>query len=89
MQWLVVGSVRLHELVDAVGVEITHLRDQPGPTDGGADELLVGLTAEHGHRGVPHRGQDDRPRVDQGAVEIEEDDGVPHAADRIHGVRRP
>ena len=85
---LVVGAVHVDELVDPVGVEVVHLRDQAGPADRGAHELLVRLAAEHGHRGVAHRGDDDRPRVDQGAVEIEEDDAVAHAARSYLGRAR-
>ncbi len=36
---------------------------------------------------MPHRRDDHRPGVDQGAVEVEEDDRVPHGADASH--RRP
>ena len=79
---LVVGAVDVDELVDAVGIEVAHLRDQARAADRGADALLVRLAAEHGHGGMSHRGEDDRPRVDQGAVEVEEDDAVPHDRDR-------
>ena len=47
---LVVRAVGLHELVDPVGVEVAHLRDQPGPADRRANELLVRLAPEHGER---------------------------------------
>ena len=77
---LVVGAVHVDELVDAVRVEIAHLGDEARAADRGAHELLVGLAAEHRHGRVPHRGEDDRPRVDQGAVEIEEDDAATHEA---------
>ena len=79
---LVVGAVHLDELVDPVRVEVAHLRDQARAADRGADELLVGVAAEDGPRRVPHRGEDDRPGVDQRAVEVEEDDRVAHAVDR-------
>ena len=87
VQRLVVGAVDVDELVDAVGVELVHLRDQAGPADRGAHELLVRLAPEHGHGRMPHRGDDDRPRVDQGAVEIEEDDADTACADRIRAAR--
>ena len=77
---LVVRAVGVDELVDAVGVEVAHLRDQAGPADRGADELLVRLAAEHRQRGVAHRGEDDRPGVDQRAVEVEQHDGEAHGA---------
>ena len=78
------GPVRVDQLVDAVGVEVAHLRDEARPADRSADELLVRLLPEHGEGGVPHRGDDDRPGVDQRAVEIEEDDaGTRMRRDRI------
>ena len=77
---LVVGAVDLDELVDPVGIEVVHLGDQTRPADRRLDPLLVRLQAEHGHRGVAHRGDDDRPGVDQRAVEVEEDDAVAHGA---------
>ena len=85
---LVVRPVRVDQLVDAVGVEVAHLRDQPRPADRRAHQLLVRFAAEDGERGVLHRGQDDRPGVDQGAVEVEEDD-VAHAVDRSQGRDSP
>ncbi len=75
---LVVEPVRLDQLVDAVRVEVAHLGDEPGAADRGADELLVRLPPEHGERRVLHRREDDRPRVDQRAVEVEEDDAEAH-----------
>jgi hypothetical protein len=42
----------LDELVDPVGIEVTHLRDQARAADRRADELLVGLAAEDGQRRV-------------------------------------
>jgi len=85
---LVVQAIGLHELVDPVGVEVAHLGDQARPTDRGAHQLLVRLTTEHGQRRMLHRGQDDRPGVDQRAVEVEQDDAS-HVADRSLGVRDP
>ena len=75
---LVVRPVHVDELVDAFGVEVAHLRDQAGAADRGPDGLLVRLPAEDGQRRVLHRGEDDRPRVDQRPVEVEEDDGEAH-----------
>ena len=74
VQRLVVRPVGLDELVDALGVELAHLRDQSRAADRRAHELLVGLAPEHGRASVAHRSEDDRPRVDQRAVEVEEDD---------------
>ncbi len=89
VQRLVVGAVDVDQLVDAIRVEIAHLRHEPLPTDGGTHSVLVGLTAEHGDRRVTHRGHDDRPRVDQGAVEVEEDDAVAHRPIVSTSVGRP
>ncbi len=77
------GAVGLDELVHPIGIEVTHLRDQPRAADRRADELLVGLTAENGQRRVLHRGDDDRARVDQRAVEIEEDRVEAHGRRKI------
>ena len=78
VQRLVVRAVDAHELVDARRVERVHLRLEPGPADRG-EQLGVGvLAAEHGLGGVAHRREDDRAGVDDGAVEIEEDDRVAH-----------
>ena len=74
------GAVDVDELVDPVRVEVAHLRDQARPADRGAHELLVRLAPEHGHGRVAHRGHDDRPGVDQRAVEVEEDDAVLHVS---------
>ncbi len=75
---LVVGTVDVDELVDALGIELAHLGDQALPADRGAYELLVRLAAEHRDRRMAHRGEDDRPGVDERAVEVEEDDAVAH-----------
>ena len=71
------------------GIEIAHLRHEPRPSDRCTDAILVRLDAEHGQRSVTHRRQDDRPRVDEGAVEVEEDDGVAHDGDRRGAARPP
>ena len=78
---LVVRAVDGDELVDAVGSERVHLRLEPGPADG-RHQLFVGrLGAEHLLRGMPHRGEDDRAGVDDGAVEVEQNDRKTHGAD--------
>ena len=80
VQRLVVRPVHLDQLVDAVGIELAHLAVEPGAADRGAHLDLVHLGAEHRLHGVPHRREDDRPGVDQRAVEVEEDDAVAHVA---------
>ena len=80
MERLVVCAVGVDEPVDAVGVEVTHLRDEAGAADRGADKLLVRLRPEDGHGRVSHRGEDDRARVDQRAVQIEEHNPKAHAS---------
>ena len=50
MERLVVRAVHLDELVDAVGIEVAHLRDQALSADRRLDQLLVRLLPEHGHR---------------------------------------
>ena len=78
MQRLVVGPVDADELVDPVGREGGHLRLEPRPADR-LEELLVRVVAtEHLARRMTHRGEDDRAGVDDGAVEIEQNDGEAH-----------
>ena len=87
---LVVLPVRLDQLVDAVGVEVAHLRDDARPADRRAHELLVGISRPRTvSDGVLHRGEDDRPGVDQRAVEVEEDDREAHAAIVARGRGSP
>ena len=75
VQRLVVRAVDAHELVDPVGVEGTELGLEARPADR-LHQLLVGvLAAEHLAGRVAHRREDDRAGVDDGAVQIEEDDG--------------
>ena len=75
VQRLVVRAVDADELVDAVGVEGAQLRLEPRAADR-LHQLVVGvLAAEHLARRVTHRREDDRAGVDDGAVEVEEDDG--------------
>ena len=78
VQRLVVGAVDAHELVDALRVERLHLRLEARPADGGEQLLVAVGAAQDRLGGVAHRGEDDRARVDDGAVEVEEDDRVPH-----------
>src|SRR4029453_7524691 len=87
MERLVVRAICVDELVDPFGIEVAHLGDEPGAADRRAHELLVRLTPKDGgRRGLP-RGEDDRARVDQRPVEVEEDDGIAHTADRSRGGR--
>ena len=71
---LVVGAVDADELVDPLGREDGHLRLEPGAADGLHQLGVAEVAAEHLARRVPHRREDDRAGVDDGAVEIEEDD---------------
>src|SRR5207247_8632585 len=43
---------------------------------------ILDLTLEHGAGGMAHRREDDAARVDDGAVEVEEDDWEAHRPDR-------
>ena len=74
------GAVDVHEPLDLVRRERAHLRLEPGAADR-LQQLLVGVVAaEHLARRVPHRGEDDRAGVDDGAVEVEENGLEPHAS---------
>ena len=77
---LVVGAVDVHEPLDLIRRERAHLRLQAGAADR-LQQLLVGVVAaEHLARRVPHRGEDDRAGVDDGAVEVEQNGLEPHAS---------
>src|SRR3954452_4910380 len=77
---LVVGAVDVDEAFDVLGRERVHLGCEPGAAHG-LQQLLVGVVpAKHLARGVPHRGEDDRAGVDEGAVEVEEDGLEAHAS---------
>ena len=78
MQRLVVRAVDAHELVGSARRDRRHLRLQPRPADVGHQLVVAVVASEDGLRRVPHRGEDDRARVDDGAVEIEEDDRMAH-----------
>jgi len=80
VETLVVLLVRLEERVRSLGVDRLHLRHDSLAADRHAELVARDLAAEHGAHRVLHRRQDDRPRVDQRAVEIEEDDAKAHAA---------
>src|SRR5579862_1144151 len=76
VQGLVVRAVDGHELVDALRVERPHLRLEPRAADRPQKLLVRVLAAEDLPGRVPHRSKDDAARVDDGAVEIEEDEGL-------------
>ncbi len=75
---VVVDPIGLDELVDAVGVERLHLRDEALAAHRRRKLLIRKLTPRHRADGMVHGREDDRPGVDQRAVEIEEDDGEAH-----------
>ena len=80
VQPVVVHLVRLEQRLGALGVYRLHLRDDPLPADGHPELLRGNLATEDRPNGVLHGGEDDRPGVDQRAVEVEEDDAKPHAS---------
>ena len=82
VQRLVVLAVAGDELVDPIGIDQPHLLDQARAADCAAELLVRDVAAKDGLRGVAHRRDDDRPRVDHGAVEVEEHDREAHAFDR-------
>jgi hypothetical protein len=75
----VVLAVDADELVGALLVEGSHLLVDVGAADRGREHLVRDLAFENRLGGVPERGDDDLPRVDQRAVEIEEDGRIAHA----------
>src|SRR5207244_3322842 len=78
VQRLVVLAVAPDELLGPSRVEDAHLLVQ-APAAHVREELLVSeLPLEHGPRRVPHGRENDRTRVDQGPVEVEEDDRTAH-----------
>ena len=79
VQRLVVLAIGGDEIVDALRRERLHLGEKARPADGRGEHLLGDVAPEHGAGGVLHRGDDHRPRVDQRAIEVEENDGKPHA----------
>ena len=77
---VVVLLVGLEQRVGVLGVDRLHLRDDPLPADRQPELVAGDLAPEHGANGVLHRREDDRPGVDQRAVEVEEDDREAHPA---------
>ena len=86
VQRLVVGAVDGDELVHSIRVEGVHLSLQAGAPDGLHQLLVPEFAAEHLAGGVAHRRENDAARVDHGAVEIEENDGIPHSSDPTPGI---
>ena len=80
VQTVVVLLVRLEQLVDVIRVDGGHLGDDALAADRHLQLGRRDLAAEDGADRVLHRREDDRPRVDQRAVEVEEDDAEAHAA---------
>ena len=77
---LVVRAVYVHEPVDMVRGERTHLRFEAGTADRLHQLGVRVLEPEDLARRVPHRGEDDRAGVDDSAVEVEENGPEPHAS---------
>ena len=80
VQPVVVHLVRLEQRLGVLGVDRLHLRDDPLPADRQPELVGGNLAPEDRPNGVLHRGEDDRPGVDQRAVEVEEDDAEAHRA---------
>ncbi len=68
-------AVDADELVDSLRCERGHLRLKTWPADGLHQLRVAEVAAEHLTGRVTHRGEDDPARIDDGAVEIEENDG--------------
>jgi len=69
-----VSAVDAHELVDPLGREDLHLGLEPRPADRLHQFGVPEVAAEHLARRVAHGREDDPAGIDDGAVEIEEDD---------------
>ena len=79
---LVVGAIDADELLDVLlASEHVHLRLEARPADRRHQHLVGDLPAEHRPGGMAHRREDDPAGVDDGAVEVEEDDGEAHSFD--------
>ena len=80
VQRFVVSAIDVDKLLDVVRRERRHLGLEARAADR-LQQFLVGVIApENLTRGVTHRGEDDRARVHDGAVEVEEDGLEPHAS---------
>ncbi len=80
-------AVDVEQLLRALLVEHAHLLEQRTP-DALAQLLLGQLAAEHGRERVAVRGDDQRHRVDQRAVEVEDDGRVAHTGPEQRAERR-
>ena len=80
VQPVVVHLVRLEQRLGVLGVDRLHLRNDPLPADRQPELVRRDLATEDRSNGVLHGGEDDRPGVDQRAVEVEEDDAEAHRA---------
>ncbi len=74
----VVRTVDGHELVHPRRLDRLHLLPQGRASDTGQQPFVGHVVSEDRPRGMPERGEDHRPRVDEGAVEVEEDDREAH-----------
>ena len=88
VQPVVVHLVRLEQRLGVLGVDRLHLRNDPLPADRQPELVGGNLATEDRPNGVLHRGEDDRPGVDQRAVEVEEDDAEAHRAIVARGEQR-
>ncbi len=80
VQPVVVHLVGLEQCLGVLGVDRLHLRNDPLPADGQTELVGWNLATEDRPNGVLHGGEDDRPGVDQRAVEVEQDDAEAHRA---------
>ena len=72
MPGLVVGAIGLDQLLRAIGREPDHLLAQAPTPDVGEHLLVVDRLAQNCANRMAERLRDQRPRIDDGAVEIEE-----------------
>ena len=80
VQPVVVLLVGLEQRIGVLDVDRLHLRDDSLAADGHPQLVGRNLATEHGADRVLHRREDDRPGVDQRAVEVEQDDPEAHTA---------
>jgi len=64
-----------------LGIELQHLREEPGAAHRRLQDVFRDLLAEDGLRRMLHGGDDHRPGVDDRSVKIEENDR------KAHGLR--
>ena len=78
VQRLVVLAVDAEELLAARGIERVHHLLEPRPADGGEELLGRDLARQHRAGRMAHGGEDDLARVDDRAVEIEQEHWEAH-----------